>query len=231
MWFIRKNCLLCYDLKIIYLAITVICLSFGMMEYSHGSNLTTLGNGSAPIYVSNNDNGRFDFSNDGLADYYVKAHYTGNQHQQYKVDYKIQDACVDGNTFDTATIKIGFTTLASHNDRIWLVDDIKVWNPWFKSKQNDDNGVIDLVYLPPATTPVPYPSDGNGQDVIQGTKKHGSFTHNDSISELDGQPGWEGTIFFKVPKGEYYLWTIHPADGSVGCETLAGLGIPIRITE
>ena len=206
-------------------------LFVGIIDFSHSDDLIILGNGTAPIYVSSSDSGRFDFNNDGLADYYVKAHYVGNSNQQYKVDYKIQDACVDGNTFDTAKMKLGFTTRDNPDDRVWLVHDMHVWNLWFKSPKNDENNRIDLVYLPKGKTPVPYPSEDNGEDIIQGTKTHGSFTYDNSIRELGGQSGWEGSIFFNVPHGQYYLWTIHPAQGTVGCDTLAGLGIPITITE
>lgn len=206
-------------------------LSFIFVEQVDGDDLVILGKGNSPIYVSNSDSGRFDFSNDGLADYYVKAHYTGNENQQYKVDYKIQDTCVDGNTFSTATMKIGFTTKSVPNERIWLTENMEVKNPWFNSPKNDKNRSIDLVMLPKGSSPTPYPSDGNGDDVIQGSEKQGSFIHKGSIRELDNQSGWEGSIFFNVPSGEYYLWTIHPAEGTVGCDTLAGLGIPIMINE
>jgi len=197
------------------------------VDYANSDDLIILGKGHSPIYVSNSDSGRFDFSNDNLTDYYVKAHYTGNENQMYKVDYKIQDECVDGDTFEEATMKLGFT-----KTDVWINDGIEAWTPWFKSaKSHDDNGLINLVHLPPSTRPIPYPSGSNGDDVIQGitNKKQGSFTHKESITELDNQSGWDGTIFFTVPVGKYFLWTIHPATGVDGCDRLAAFRIPIII--
>jgi len=138
---------------------------------------------------------------------------------------------VDGNTFDSATMKLGFTQKEDDfRNRIWLTENVEVWNPWFRSAQSTDaNHQIDLVSLSPGTLPIPYPASGD--DVIQGNAKNmvGSFVHRDSIKEVDNQPGWEGAIFFNVPAGEYYLWTIHPATGTEGCDGLAALGIPIII--
>ena len=198
------------------------------VNYANSDDLIILGKGHAPIYTSNSDSGRFDFSNDGLADYYVKAHYTGNENQMYKVDYKIQDECVDGDNFNDATMKLGFT-----KGNVWINQGIEAWTPWFKSaKSQDDNGIINLVYLSPGTSPSPYPSN-NGDDVIQGiaNKKQGSFTHKESIKELDNQAGWEGSILFHASAGKYSMWTIHPATGLGGCDTLAAFGIPIIIEE
>lgn len=195
-------------------------------NFVNGDDLIVIGKGHAPIYVSNSDTDRFDFSNDGQTDYYVKAHYTGNKNQMYKVDYKIQDECVDGNTFESAKMKLGFTD----QNNVWINDEIEAWTPWFKSaKSLDNNRKIDLIYLPPGAIPIPYTSIITGDDVIQGNSKIGSFTHKDSIKELDGQSGWEGSIFFNAPIGNYTMQTIHPATGIDGCDRLAALGIPIIV--
>ncbi|CAE6488673.1 MAG: hypothetical protein QXE84_00450 [Candidatus Nitrosotenuis sp.] len=191
------------------------------------ADLVVLGKGKAPIYVSDKNTNHFDFNNDGLIDYYVKAHYTGNSKQTLKVDYKIQDECVDGNTYEAAKMKLGFTSRDFFFfDRTWFTNLI-AWNPWFKAASNDDNKRIDLVSLPKGALPIDFPESGD--DVLVGTGKKGSFTHTSTIKELDGQPGWEGTIFFSGPAGEYFMWTVHPADGTEGCETLAAFGIPIII--
>ena len=198
------------------------------VNYANSDDLIILGKGHAPIYIANSDSGRFDFSNDGLADYYVKAHYTGNENQMYKVDYKIQDECVDGDNFEDATMKLGFT-----EGNVWINEGIEAWTPWFKSAiSQDDNGLINLVYLSPGSIPIPYPSS-NGDDVIQGiaNKKQGSFTHKESIKELDNQAGWDGSILFNASAGEYFMWTIHPATGIDGCDRLAAFGIPVIIEE
>ncbi len=202
----------------------------------YSDDLIVLGKGHAPIYVSNTDSGRFDFDNNGTADYFVRAHYTGNSHQLLKIDYKIQDECVDlgpkdasdvgGDTFEDAAMKIGFSTI----NRQWIIDEATVWNTWFKLKNNDNNNLIDLVFLPPVS-PSPFDDDIRGDDIIQGSDKHGSFQHFSSIKELNGQSGWEGSIFLNAPSGNYFLWTIHPGGGFGGCDGLLGFSIPISITE
>jgi hypothetical protein len=192
------------------------------------ADLIVLGKGHAPIYVTDKDVGDYDFNNDGLIDYYVKAHFTGNSNQVYKVDYKMIDECVDGSTYEDAKLKLGFST----NDplffnRTWFTN-FEAWTPWFKAAKNDENKRIDLVSLPHGALPIPFPSSGD--DVIQSKdNKKGSFTHKDSIPELDGQAGWEGSIFFRGQPGKYFMWTIHPATGISGCDTLAAFGIPIII--
>lgn len=222
-------------MKVVFFILAFAMLSLGFTS-AHSDDLIVLGNGHAPMYVSNTDSGRFDFDLDGTTDYFVKAHYTGKTNQPLKIDYKIQDECVDlgpkdpsdvgGDTFDDAAMKIGLSTLS----RDWITEDANVWNPWFKAKDNDENKKIDLIFLPPISFS-PFDDDTEGDDVIQGEKKHGSFQHSSSIKELDGQSGWKGTIFVNAPPGQYLLWTIHPAGGYGGCDGLSGLGIPIVITE
>ena len=214
----------------------------GSLVYSVGysEDLIVLGNGHAPIFMSNSDSGRFDLNFDGNADYYVKAHYTGNSHQKLKVDYKIQDECVDlgpkdasdigGDTFNDVAIKIGFSTIPPLT-RDWTIDDVTISNSWFNSKKNDNNKQIDLALFPNKFVPSGLPAIENGDNAIQGDGKKGSFKHLDSISELGGQSGWTGTIFVNAPEGEYALWTLHPSGGFGGCDGLSGFGIPIIITS
>jgi hypothetical protein len=192
------------------------------------ADITVLGNGHAPIYVSDKSAGDFDFDNDNLTDYYVRAHYTGNSNHVYKVDYKIMDECVDGSTYDDAKLKLGFSTPDFfYFDRTWFTN-FDVWTQWFKSGSNDDDKRLDLVSLPHGALPIPFPSSGD--DAIQNKdKKKGSFTHKDDISELDSQAGWEGSVFFRGTPGQYYLWTIHPAGGIDGCDRFAAIGIPIIV--
>jgi len=214
----------------------------GSLVYSVGysEEPILLVNGKSPIFMSNSDSGRFDLNHDGDADYYVKAHYTGNSHQKLKVDYKIQDVCVDlgpkdapdvgGDTYDDVAMKIGFSTIPPLT-RDWTIEDVTITNSWFNSKKNDDNKKIDLATFTDKFIPSSLPAPGNGDNAIQGDGKKGSFKHSDSISELGGQSGWTGTIFVDGPVGEYALWTLHPARGYGGCDGLAGFGIPIIITE
>jgi len=228
-------------MKVTLFLITGFVLASLLTTVVYADDLIVLGNGHAPFYISNHDEGRFDFSNDLKADYHVKAHYIGNSHQQLKIDYKLQDLCVEegswdvenpgGDTFDDALLKFALSNnVQSDPQRIWLTEDITLWNPWFKSKKHDDNKMIDLSTFP-TWKQRPFPGDGNGDDAIQSLGKSGSFKHSNSINELDDQSGWEGSIFLTAPPGNYILWTIHPSGGQDGCDRLGGLGIPIIITE
>jgi len=227
-------------MRLILFIITGITLGSLVFSVGYSDNLIVLGNGHAPIYMSNSDSGRFDLDYDGNADYYVKAHYTGNSHQKLKVDYKIQDECVDlgskdasnvgGDTFNDVAMKIGFSTIPA-STRDWTIEDVTITNSWFNSKKNDDNKQIDLALFPNNFIPSGLPATENGDNAIQGNNKKGSFKHFDSISELGGQSGWAGTIFVNAPEGEYALWTLHPSGGYGGCDGLSGFGIPIIITN
>jgi len=213
------------------IAITVLTiLAITITQFSDAEDLIIPGNGNAPILISSTDNGRFDFDNDGLNDFYVKAHFTGNDKQQYKVTYKFLDSCVQGSAYESARMKIGFTnTEINYLDRVWLSDGIQVWNPWFKSKNNDENKLINLADNFPDGNPSPF-SISNGDDIIVRNQddKKGSFTHVNKIKELDGQTGWSGSVFFNAPAGEYFMWAIMPGGGP-GCSALSGLAIPIII--
>ncbi|MCV0401655.1 MAG: hypothetical protein K5777_06735 [Nitrosopumilus sp.] len=212
-----------------------------LFSTGNADDLVVLGNGHAPFYVSNNDEGRFDFSNDLKADYYVKAHYIGNTNQQLKIDYILQDECVDlgakdasdigGDTYQDAALKFALSNISSTPARTWLDENISISNPWFKSKKHDDNQMIDLALFPNGTGARPFPLDGNGDDAIQGLGKQGSFKHFDSLEELDGQSGWKGSVFLNAPPGDYLLWTVHPAGGIDECDRLSGFAIPIFIVE
>ena len=196
---------------------------------AHASN----GKGNSPILILNSDTNWVDFNWDGLSDYYVKAHYTGKTNKVYKIDVKFIDQCVDGSTHDDAVLKIGFTNKELYySDRYWISDGIKAWTQWFKSnKDSDRNNTIDLVVLPHGTLPLPFPSSGEDVIVKNQNEKNGSFSYRKNITQLDGQSGWVGSIYFKAPAGEYYFWTIHPAQGTGGCDILAAVGIPIIINE
>lgn len=210
-----------------FLASIGLISTFFTVGYS--DDLIIQGNGHAPFYVSNTDSGRFDFGNDNKTDYFVKAHYTGNSNQQLKIDYKIQDNCVDGDVFGSAIMKMGLSSTGSPSERKWFQEDVTLSNHWFKNKKHDSNKMIDLAIFPDGHNVIPFPSEGNGDDAIQGSKNQGSFKHLESIEELDGQSGWQGNVFLNAPAGEYFLWTIHNSGGTESCSRLAGLGIPIIV--
>jgi hypothetical protein len=219
------------NLYLIFLPVVAFLLFPSIIDTSYSDDFLVLGNGHAKIYVSNQTSGNFDFTNDELTDYYVKAHFTGNANQLYKVDIKIEDSCVDGDTYEDAKMKIGFSDVGF--PIIWHTDGFEAWTPWFKSGRSTDlNKQIDLVVVsnpPQFNVPVPFPSSGD--DVIQKNPKDkvGSFVHKASIEELDGQAGWEGSIHFNAPSGTYLMWSILPGDGTEGCETQIGVTIPITI--
>ena len=177
------------------------------------------------------DSGSADFSNDGIPDYFVQLQYTGKDKKPVILDYKIQNECVDlgpkdpkdvgGDTYDDAAMKIGISTVNNE----WLVDDVKVWNTWFK--KNDENKKVDLIYHP--SYPLPRYDQLNGESVIQTSSTSASFEQNSMIPQIGDQSGWEGSLFFNAPSGDYIFWTIHPAGGIDECDRLSALGVHVEI--
>lgn len=211
----------------------ILCFVLGFLAVGFiqivAADIIILGKGQAPIYVSDKDLIHFDINNDGLIDYYVKAHFIGKSNQQYKVDYKIVDECVDGGTYETAKLKIAFSnTTIFPAKRVWFTH-FDVWNPWFRAADNDENKRIDVALFPNGTNPDPFPLSGDDVITKNPSQKKGSFTHVANITELDNQPGWDGSVFFRGPPGEYFMWTVHPGDGGLGCDILTGFAIPIII--
>lgn len=219
-------------MRTLFLVLPVIGLFFlGTISTSNADDLIVLGKGHSKIYVSNGTDNGFDFDRDGLTDFYVRAHFTGNSNQMYKVDIKTTDECVDGSTHEDARMKIGFTNTGL--PYTWYTDGFTAWTSWFKSGRSDDpNKQIDLatVNYPPYNVPAIFPTSGD--DVIQKNPKdkQGSFSHNTSIKELDGQSGWEDSVFFNAPPGDYLIWSIVPSDGTGNrCNGVAGIGFPIFV--
>ena len=204
-----------------------------VMIFVTSEAMASNGKDNSPIIIINSNSDWVDFNWDGLSDYYMKAHYTGKANKLYKVDLKFIDQCVDGSTHDEAVLKIGFTNQAFYYyDRFWISDGIEAWTPWFHSnKGTDQNNKIDLVVLPHGKNPIPFPASGEDVIVKNQNENNGSFSHKNSIKQLDGQSGWEGTIHFNAPSGEYFFWAIHPAQGTSGCDIIAAVGIPIIIKD
>jgi len=183
------------------------------------------------IDVVENDVGVIDMNNDGVNDYFVEIKLTGKSNKPIKLNYEIQNECVDlgpkdpsdigGDTFEDATMLIGVSAL----DRVWLIDDMKVWNEWFK--QNDENKIVDLIFWDSRFLPRFHFLSGDS--VIQGDGENNSFTQFASLTQIGGQSGWSGSLFFNAPPGDYIFWTIHPAGGIDGCDLLAGAGVHVII--
>jgi hypothetical protein len=173
-----------------------------------------------------------DLDSNGTVDFDITIKKPKNPKDPIKVIYNINDSCVHGSTHDTAAFKLGFTNPEPlFFNRVWLTDGFDVWNKWFLSKKSTDtNHRIDLVLLPNGTVATPFPSSGD--DVIQKNTNDnkGSFKHKANIKILDGQDGWKGTVFFTGPAGDYFLWTIFPAEGlDAPCDTFAAIGIDLTI--
>ncbi|MGI0088631.1 MAG: hypothetical protein ACREBI_11845 [Nitrosotalea sp.] len=217
--------------KTILAPIALATLSIVILPNSYGDgDLTILGNGHSKIYVSNTTAPDLDFDKDGLADFYVKAHFTGNSEKLYQVDYKIEDACVHGSTLGQAKMKVGITNMSV--PYTWYSQGFHVWNPWFKSGQNlDPDKQIEVVIITNQGLNLPSPFPVSGDNIIQKSAhdEFGSFEHEPRIKELGGQAGWEGSVFFTAPTGSYLFWSIFPAQGTQGCDTISGIGIPIIV--
>lgn len=217
--------------KTISAVVILATLSIAILPNSYGDgDLTIPGKGHSKIYVSNSSAPDLDFDGDGLADFYVKAHFTGNSEKMYQIDYEITDACVHGSTLGQAEMKVGITNMTS--PYTWYSQGFHVWNPWFKSGQNPDpDKQIEVVIITNQGLNLPSTFPVSGDNVIQkgADDKSGSFEHDSSIKELDGQAGWEGSIFFTAPTGSYLFWSIFPAQGTQGCDRISGIGIPIIV--
>jgi hypothetical protein len=168
---------------------------------------------------------------DGVIDVDIVIKKPKNPKNPIKVTYRISDSCVHGSTHDTAAFKLGFSDQALAPERIWFTEGFDVWNKWFLSKKSSDpNHMIDLIDLPDGRVPVPFPASGD--DVIQKNpnNKNGSFVHKSKIKILEGQAGWKGTVFFTGPQGDYFFWTIFPAEGlEAPCDTISAFGIDLTL--
>jgi hypothetical protein len=172
-----------------------------------------------------------DLDSDGIVDVDITIKKPKNPKNPVKVNYKISDSCVHGSTYDTAAFKLGFSDQAFVPERTWFTEGFKVWNKWFLSKKSSDpNHQIDLIVLPVGKVPVPFPASGDNVIQKNPDDKKGSFKHKPMIKILDRQAGWAGTVFFTGPPGDYFFWTIFPAEGlDAPCDTVAAFGIDLTL--
>lgn len=129
-------------MKILLLVLGLIVFASISVVFVYSDDLVIIGNGHAPIFISNSTDIRLDENGDMKADYFVKAHYIENSNQQLKIDYKIQDECVDdgswdvqttgGDTFDDASLKFDLSTSTGFH---WITEDVSIYNSWFNSKK------------------------------------------------------------------------------------------------
>jgi len=173
-----------------------------------------------------------DLVDDGLVDLYIKVEKSKKKDNSFKVKIQVFDECVNGNTHDEASMKLGFAT-PDVRPIEWLSDsDFIVKNKFFSSKKSlDPNKKIDLVEsldAPPNQVPI------SGDDLIQkNSDNKKSFEHKSKLKKIDKQPGWKGSFSFTGPPGSYNMWLLFPAGGLLDeiCDNVAGFGIDIMIPE
>ena len=218
-----KKLALIFSLSVILLGSNIAFASDDFEEHSKGHH---------KFGISKKETATLDTNSDGLTDFYAKGSFNGTSHHAFRVNYKIQDCLAHGSTFSDATMKLGFTN-ANYPSYTWYTVGFKAWNNWFQSAKNPDpSKQITLISEGTTGTPgLPFPTSGNNvfQQSLNGNS--GSFTHSNSVKELGGQSGWEGTILFTAPPGSYLIWTVFPAHGGPGCDAYAGLGLTINVSD
>ena len=180
------------------------------------------------------DEGAGDLSHpsDGVDDIYLKIKNPGKSNQAIKVDIKITDTCVNGINHDDASMKIAFSTGVFLHPSLLVDEGFTITNDWFHKKKNDVNRQIDP--FTDFTTFFELPETGDDMIQKNPTKKKGSMQYNENgISELGGQPGWEGSFEFKGTPGDYnmnfFLPLTSPTSEGDSCNLVAVLSVPITI--
>ena len=182
--------------------------------------------------VTDEGAGDLSYPSDGIDDIYLKIKNPGKSNQAIKVDIKITDSCVNGINHDDASMKMAFSTGVYLHPSVLVDEGFTITNDWFKKKKNDVNRQID----PFTNFETFFELPKTGDDMIQKNpiNKKGSLKYNENpISELGGQPGWEGSFEFKGNPGEYnmnfFLPLTSPTDEGDDCNLTAVLSVPITI--
>jgi len=176
--------------------------------------------------------GTGDFDKDGFDDVYLKITNPKNPNKPKQVDIKITGECVKGENFDDAAMKIGFSTQVRQST-VFFDEEFTTTNKWFK--KHDLNKKIDLVVINSVSGYFEFPNSGD--DLIQKNPEDekGSFKFiPTSISELDGQSGWEGKFEFKGEPGDYNLnfWVpITDRETEFICNFLSSFSIPTTVPD
>ena len=177
--------------------------------------------------------GTLDMNFDGTADAYLKLINPSKSNQSSQVQIKITGECVNGETHDDASMKIGFSTQAMLSTE-FFDEEFKITNKWFKTKKHDPNKRIDPVVITSIAEYFSFPASGD--DLIQKNPKdkEGSFEFiPTSIPELDDQTGWEGSFDFKGDPGDYDLnfWfpLTEPTNQGDSCNFVSSFSIPTTI--
>jgi hypothetical protein len=138
---------------------------------------------------------------------------------------------VNGEIHDDAAMKIGFSTQVRKSTE-FFDEEFTATNKWFK--KHDLNKKIDLVVINSVSGYFEFPTSGD--DLIQKNPEdeNGSFKFiPTSISELEGQSGWEGKFEFKGEPGDYNLnfWLplTEPTNLGDSCNFVSSFNIPTTI--
>jgi len=175
--------------------------------------------------------GTGDFNWDGLDDVYLKVINPDKSNKPKQVQIKITGECVNGEIHDDAAMKIGFST----PDRLsteFFDEEFTATNKWFKKHDSDKK--INPVVITEVREYFSFPTSGD--DLIQKNSEdeNGSFKFiPTSISELEGQSGWEGKFEFKGEPGDYNLhfWLplTEPTNQGDSCNFVSSFSIPTTI--
>ncbi len=175
--------------------------------------------------------GTGDFNWDGLDDVYLKVINPDKSNKPKQVHIKITGECVNGEIHDDAAMKIGFSTQV-RKSTVFFDEEFTTTNKWFK--KHDLNKKIDLVVINSVSGYFEFPNSGD--DLIQKNPEDekGSFKFiPTSISELDGQSGWEGKFEFRGESGDYNLnfWLplTEPTNLGDSCNFVSSFNIPTTI--
>jgi len=177
--------------------------------------------------------GTGDFNGDGLDDVYLKVINPDKSNKPKQVHIKITGECVNGEIHDDAAMKIGFSTPVRLST-VFFDEEFTTTNKWFK--KHDLNKKIDLVVINSVSGYFEFPNSGD--DLIQKNPEDekGSFKFiPTSISELEGQSGWEGKFEFKGEPGDYNLnfWLplTEPTNLGDSCNFVSSFNIPTTINS
>ncbi len=175
--------------------------------------------------------GTGDFNWDGLDDVYLKVINPDKSNKPKQVQIKITGECVNGEIHDDAAMKIGFSTQVRKSTE-FFDEEFTATNKWFKKHDLDKK--IDLVVINSVSGYFEFPT--RGDDLIQKNPEDekGSFKFiPTSISELEGQSGWEGKFEFKGEPGDYNLnfWLplTEPTNLGDSCNFVSSFNIPTTI--
>ncbi len=175
--------------------------------------------------------GTGDFNWDGFDDVYLKVINPDKPNKPKQVQIKITGECVNGEIHDDAAMKIGFST-QERRSLIFFDEEFTATNKWFK--KHDPDKKIDPVIITTVSEYFSFPTSGG--DLIQKNPEDekGSFKFiPTSISELEGQSGWEGKFEFKGEPGDYNLhfWLplTEPTNLGDSCNFVSSFNIPTTI--